>query len=104
MCLHACVIVVALSPPLDYRVGHRGDYRDRDPRADGVTAANCYRLAVVLCGVAVVVVLIHTIGPEAILASFRQLSWRPVVVIVFPCALLKMLDTLLAPLLFRHPG
>jgi len=57
---------------------------------------------VVLCGVAVVVFLIHTIGPETILASFRQLSWRLVVVIVFPCVVLKMLDTLAWQVSFPH--
>jgi len=69
--------------------------------AGGVTAAS-YRVAVVLCGVAVVGVLIHTIGPETILASFRQLSWRLVVVIVFPCVLLKTLDTLAWQFSFPH--
>src|SRR5438552_1860624 len=51
------------------------------------------RAAMVGCGAAVIVVLLLRIGPGAVLASFRQLSWRLLIVIIFPCVVLKTLDT-----------
>jgi len=66
-----------------------------------VTAAS-YRVAVVLCGAAIVVVLIHAIGPETILASFHELSWRLFIVIVFPCVVMKTFDTLAWQVSFPH--
>jgi uncharacterized membrane protein YbhN (UPF0104 family) len=64
--------------------------------------ARLYRAALIACGAALVVYLVLTIGPETILASFRQLSWRLLVVIVFPCVVLKSLDTLAWRFAFPH--
>jgi uncharacterized protein (TIRG00374 family) len=55
--------------------------------------AGRYRLALLVC-VALYAYLILSIGPGTILASFRELSWRLLLVIVFPCVALKMFDTL----------
>jgi len=53
------------------------------------------------CGAVVVFLLLH-IGPGAVLGSFRQLSWRLLIVIVFPCVVLKTLDTLAWRFAFPH--
>jgi len=52
------------------------------------------RVALFGCGAALVLFLFLRIGPTAVLGSFRQLSWRLLIVIVFPCVALKALDTL----------
>ncbi len=47
-----------------------------------------------VCGAALLAYLILSMGPATVLASFQVLSWRLLVVIVFPCLVLKMFDTL----------
>src|SRR5262249_13912504 len=61
-----------------------------------------WRLAVALCGVAFLVWLIMEIGPSQVAASFRTLSWRLAIVVVFPCVVLKTLDILAWQLTFPH--
>jgi glycosyltransferase 2 family protein len=53
-----------------------------------------HRLAVLGCGAALTGYLVFAMGAAAVLASFRELSWRLVLLIVFPCFALKMFDTL----------
>jgi hypothetical protein len=53
-----------------------------------------YRAVLLACGAALFAFLIVSIGPGTIAESFRVLSWRLLVLIVFPCAVLKMLDAL----------
>src|SRR5262249_15303198 len=59
-----------------------------------MTAARLWRVALVLCGLGLLVYLIAEIGPAAIADSFRILSWRLLVVLVFPCIVFKVFDTL----------
>lgn len=47
-----------------------------------------------LCGVAFFVVLLRNLGTEPIVAAFSQLSWRLLVVVVFPFAVVTLCDTL----------
>ena len=56
--------------------------------------AGRHRVALLVCGGALFAYLILSIGPATVLASFRELSWRLLLVIVFPCVALKMFDTL----------
>jgi glycosyltransferase 2 family protein len=53
-----------------------------------------YRAVLLACGAALFAFLIVSIGPGTIAESFRVLSWRLLVLIVFPCAVLKMFDAL----------
>jgi uncharacterized protein (TIRG00374 family) len=53
-----------------------------------------YRVLVLLCGCALTGYLVFAIGPAAVLASFHELSWRLVPLVVFPCLALKTFDTL----------
>lgn len=53
-----------------------------------------YRAVLFACGAALFAFLIVSIGPGTIAESFRVLSWRLLVLIVFPCAVLKMFDAL----------
>jgi uncharacterized protein (TIRG00374 family) len=59
-----------------------------------MTAARLWRVALVLCGLGLLAYLIASTGPAAIADSFRILSWRLLVVLVFPCVLFKVFDTL----------
>ncbi len=61
-----------------------------------------FRIVMVGCGAAFVVFLLLQIGPAAVLGSFRQLSWRLLVVIVFPSIVLKTLDTFAWRFAFAH--
>jgi len=53
-----------------------------------------WRLVLVGCGLAILAYLFAETGLAAIAQSFRALSWRLLVVLVFPCALIKLFDTL----------
>src|SRR5262249_37420771 len=53
-----------------------------------------YHAALPVCGAALCCYLIFDIGATPILESFRVLSWRLLIVVVFPCVALKTLDTL----------
>jgi len=52
------------------------------------------RIALVVCGLAILAYLVADTGLAAIAHSFRALSWRLLVVLVFPCVLVKLFDTL----------
>ncbi|HTY78657.1 MAG TPA: flippase-like domain-containing protein [Candidatus Bathyarchaeia archaeon] len=52
------------------------------------------RLALLLGGAALFAWLVASIGPRAILAAFADLSWRLVVILVFPFGVTTLLDTL----------
>jgi len=53
-----------------------------------------YRAALLACGVALLFYLVARIGPASVLSSFRELSWRLVLVAFFPCVLIKFFDVL----------
>jgi putative membrane protein len=59
-----------------------------------MTAARLWRVALLVCGLGLLTYLIVDIGPASIAASFRVLSWRLLVVLVFPCTVFKLFDTL----------
>lgn len=56
--------------------------------------ARAYRVAVLIGGIALFAYLVHSIGVDTVLTSFRALSWRLVVVIFFPAVCLKICDVL----------
>jgi uncharacterized protein (TIRG00374 family) len=69
--------------------------RDGEAAAASVPArlsARLYRAALLACGAALFAFLIISIGPATVVASFRLLSWRLVLLIVFPCVILKAFD------------
>jgi len=53
-----------------------------------------YHAALLACGAGLFAFLIVSIGPAKVVASFRLLSWRLFLLIVFPCVVLKTFDTL----------
>jgi len=53
-----------------------------------------YRAALLACGMALLSYLVARIGPASVLASFRELSWRLVLVAFFPCVVFKLFDIL----------
>src|SRR5215471_7167337 len=53
-----------------------------------------YHAALLACGAGLFAFLIFSIGPATVVASFRLLSWRLVLLIVFPCVVLKSFDAL----------
>jgi len=63
-----------------------------------------YQAAVVACGAALCGYLMLAVGPATIGASFRELSWRLLVVTVFPCVVVKALDTLAWHFSFAAPA
>ncbi|MFQ5899164.1 MAG: flippase-like domain-containing protein [Candidatus Methylomirabilia bacterium] len=52
------------------------------------------RLSLLALGLAFLAYLVAKVGPDTVLASIRTLSWRLLVVLVFPFALVTTLDTL----------
>jgi uncharacterized protein (TIRG00374 family) len=52
------------------------------------------RLALLLGGAALFVWLVISIGPDAVVQAFSDLSWRLLVVLVFPFGMTTLLDTL----------
>lgn len=52
------------------------------------------RMAVILAGALLFAYLVYTIGPGVIAASFVALSWRLLIVLVFPFSLVAACDTL----------
>ena len=64
--------------------------------------ARCYRAAMLVCGAGLFAYLVISMGPGTILGAFRELSWRLIIVIVFPCVVLKLFDTLAWQLAFPH--
>jgi uncharacterized membrane protein YbhN (UPF0104 family) len=63
-------------------------------RASRRPGARLYRAALLACGATLFAFLIISIGPATVVASFRLLSWRIVLLIVFPCIVLKAFDAL----------
>ncbi len=52
------------------------------------------RLALLVCGAALFVWLVATIGPGAVVEAFAELSWRLLIILVLPFGLTTLLDTL----------
>jgi len=52
------------------------------------------RLGLLLAGAALFVWLVVSIGPGAVVQAFRDLSWRLLVILVFPFGMTTLLDTL----------
>jgi uncharacterized protein (TIRG00374 family) len=52
------------------------------------------RLGLLFCGAALFVWLVATIGPGVVIQAFTDLSWRLLVILVFPFGLTTLLDTL----------
>src|SRR6059036_2694301 len=52
------------------------------------------RLLLLVCGAALLAILVWRNDPEAILHSIRQLGWRILIVIAFPFTVVNILDTL----------
>ena len=61
------------------------------------------RPLLLLAGVLLIGYLIHRIGPAAILGAFRSLSWRLVLVLVFPTCLVAITDTMAWRFTFLKP-
>jgi uncharacterized protein (TIRG00374 family) len=66
----------------------------QDHRPAPWPALRRFRLILVLAGAAVIAFLIVQVGPAAIGSAFRSLSWRLLVVLVFPTCLAVVADTL----------
>ena len=64
------------------------------PQEPPPARARLYRAAMLACGAALFAFLVIEIGPATVVASFRLLSWRLVLLIVFPCIVLKSFDAL----------
>lgn len=71
-------------------------------RLSSLLSGRGVRLLMVAVGLALVVLLILRNDPGALLASLAQLSWRIVVAITLPYALVNALDTLAWRWTFRH--
>jgi glycosyltransferase 2 family protein len=56
--------------------------------------ARCYRPVLLASSAALFAYLLYAVGPTTVVASFRELSWRLVLVVVFPTVVLKACDTL----------
>jgi glycosyltransferase 2 family protein len=52
------------------------------------------RLGLFICGAALFVWLLATIGPGAVVQAFSDLSWRLLIILVFPFGITTLLDTL----------
>jgi uncharacterized protein (TIRG00374 family) len=52
------------------------------------------RLGLLLCGAALFLWLLASIGPGAVVQAFTDLSWRLLIILVFPFGLTTLLDTL----------
>lgn len=57
----------------------------------------------ILAGIVLIGYLIHRTGPVAILGAFRSLSWRLVLVLVFPTCLVTIVDTVAWRFTFLEP-
>ena len=53
-----------------------------------------YQAVLYACGAALFAGLIVEIGPASIVASFTELSWRLLVIVVFPAVVIVACDTL----------
>lgn len=52
------------------------------------------RLGLLVCGAALFLWLLATIGPGAVIQAFSELSWRLLIILVLPFGLTTLLDTL----------
>lgn len=52
------------------------------------------RLGLLVCGAALFLWLLATIGPGSVVQAFADLSWRLLIILVFPFGLTTLLDTL----------
>jgi uncharacterized protein (TIRG00374 family) len=52
------------------------------------------RLGLLVCGAALFLWLLATIGPGTVVQAFAELSWRLLIILVFPFGLTTLLDTL----------
>ena len=52
------------------------------------------RLGLLVCGAALFVWLLATIGPGAVVQAFAELSWRLLIILVFPFGITALFDTL----------
>src|SRR5687768_3258121 len=57
----------------------------------------------ILAGVLLIAYLIHRIGAAEILSAFRSLSWRLVLVLIFPTCLVAITDTVAWRFTFLRP-
>src|SRR5262249_36749245 len=87
--------------PLARPVGRRGGVRPRLAAAptgaaevNRARAARWWQGVLLLLGAALFAYLIADIGLDGIRSSFETLSWRLLVVLVFPCLVFKVFDTL----------
>ena len=62
------------------------------------------RFLLLAAGAALFVALVVGIGPGAITASFSELSWRLLVILIFPFSLITLFDTLGWRFAFRRDG
>src|SRR5262249_56250436 len=60
----------------------------------GGRATRWWQAALLLVGAGLFAFLIAEIGLAAIASSFRTLSWRLLILLVFPCLVFKLFDTL----------
>jgi uncharacterized protein (TIRG00374 family) len=60
------------------------------------------RLGLLVCGAALFVWLLATIGLGAVVQAFAELSWRLLIILVFPFGLTTLLDTLAWRYAFRR--
>src|SRR4030095_16789920 len=71
-------------------VGARADGPDRPHRGQGEGGRDArhlmrlVRLGLLLCGAALFLWLVVSIGPGAIIQAFRDLSWGPLIILFFP--------------------
>jgi len=63
---------------------------------------NVIRLILLAVGLAFLGYLVAQVGPETLLASFQALSWRLLLIVWFPFALIAVLDTLGWQFAFRR--
>ena len=66
----------------------------RSPVVESPRATRWWRATLLLVGAALFAYLIAEIGLADIASSFRTLSWRLLIVLVFPCLVFKLFDTL----------
>jgi len=61
---------------------------------DGMVKWRLPRSALIACGAILFVWLVVQIGPREVIGYFQRLSWRLLVLLVFPCIVFKVFDTL----------
>ena len=64
------------------------------PALEGDATVSALRLILLAVGLAFLGYLVVQVGPETLLGSFRAISWRLLLIVWFPFALIQVLDTL----------